>query len=85
MRDQRRLNALARGRLRAQRSAAPRFDAEPEGRDDRCAAGTDVSQVSSAEILARQRLVAILGPVIGCRRLAEPRATAGLLWAIPEC
>jgi len=85
MRDQRRLNALARGRLRAQRSAAPRYDAEPQGRGDGRAAGVAVSQVSSAEILARQRLVAILGPVVGCRRLAEPRATAGLLWATPEC
>ena len=85
MRDQRRLNALARGRLRAQRSAAPRFDADRDGRDDGRAEGAAVPQVSSAEILPRQRLVAILRPVLGCRGLAEPLATADLLWAIREC
>jgi len=80
MRDDRRLNALARGRLRARRGAAPRV-----------ADGTDVVerlqavlQVSPDESPSPQTLVAILSPVLGCRLPAEPPALATRL-LLPEC
>ena len=84
MRDDRRLNVIARGRLRAQRSATPRL--ADDGADPSPPPGpADVPQVSSGESPPAQGLVAILHPVLGCRRLAEPPAPATLLWAIPEC
>ena len=81
MRDGRRLNAIARGRLRAQRGAQPRLPADGDGSPPARA----VPQVSSDERLSAQRLVAILGPVLGCADLAEPPAPATLLWLTPEC
>jgi len=81
MRDERRLNALARGRLRARRSAEPRLT-NGDGAPGRAAA---VSQVSAAESPPTQRLVALLEPVLGCRHLAEPPAPATWSLLIPEC
>ncbi len=81
MRDERRLNALARGRLRARRGAEPRHGGA-ENRPERTAA---VAQVSSGESPAAQRLVAILEPVLRCGHLAEPQAPAILPWLIPQC
>ena len=81
MRDQRRLNALARGRLKAQRGAQPRLPGGRSMADGPCA----VAQVSSAECLSAQRLVAVLAPVLGCDDIAEPLAPATLLWLSPEC
>ncbi len=80
MRDDRRLNAMARGRLRARRGAEPRV---ADGSD---ALGRlqAVLQVSPAESPSAQTLVAILGPVLGCRHLAEPPAPATRL-LLPEC
>jgi hypothetical protein len=81
MRDERRLNALARGRLRARRGAEPRL----ADREDTVARGRAVPQVSPDDSPRAQRLVAILDPVLGCRHLAEPPAPATWLWPTPEC
>ncbi len=81
MRDDRRLNVLARGRLRARRGAEPRLSDD----DGRAARLERVSQVSPDESLAAQRLVAILEPVLGCRHLAEAPAPATWLWLPSEC
>jgi hypothetical protein len=81
MRDDRRLNVLARGRLRARRGAEPRLS----GDDDRRVRPVFVPQVSADESPAAQRLVAVLEPVLGCRHLAEPPAPATWLWLTPEC
>ena len=62
MRDGRRLNALARSRLRARRAAEPRFAAARQ--DSSCpAAAAPRSGTSSHE--SNQSLVAILAPVLG--------------------
>jgi hypothetical protein len=81
MRDDRRLNALARGRLRAQRGGQRRLPGDDGGRRGRPA----VPQVSTAEPPAVQTLVAILGPVLGCAEFAEPPAPATLLWLPSQC
>jgi hypothetical protein len=81
MRDERRLNALARGRLRARRGAESRF----RGTDGDAARPGGGSQVAFAETLPRQRLVAVLAPVLGCADSAEPSAPATPLWLNPEC
>jgi hypothetical protein len=81
MRDDRRVNLLARGRLRARRGAEPRLPAD----DDRRVRPAGVPQVSADETPTAQRLVAILEPVLGCRHLAEPPAPATWLWLTPEC
>jgi len=81
MRDERRLNALARGRLRAQRSAEPRLPA----RDGGPPPPRRLPLPAAGESPAGQRLVAVLAPVIGWRDPAEPRAPATLLWLTPEC
>jgi hypothetical protein len=81
MRSERRLNALARGRLRAQRGAEPRM----QGRDGRVPRPDGAPQVTADESASGQRLVAVLAPVIGCRDPAEPLAPASLLWLTPEC
>jgi hypothetical protein len=81
MRDDRRLNALARGRLRARRGSEPRVH-DGEARAARLGA---VRQVSAVESPVTQRLVAILDPVLGCRLLAEPPAPATWLLLTPEC
>jgi len=81
MRDDRRLNVLARGRLRARRGAEPRLS----GDDARRVRPAGVPQVSVNESPAVQTLVAILEPVLGCRDLAELPAPAIWLWPTPEC
>ncbi len=81
MRDDRRLNALARGRLRAQRGAQRRLPADEDGRGRR----GGVPQVSTPEKPAVQTLVAILAPVLGCADVAERPAAATLLWLTSEC
>jgi hypothetical protein len=60
-REHRRLNALARGRLRAQRAAEPRLP-EPAGAPARVRCITQ----------SAQRLVAVLDPVLGCWPNLDP-------------
>jgi len=62
-RDERRLNALARGRLRARRGAEPRRVA-PAGPDPR------VRRITQSA----QALVAVLEPVLGCSPNSDPPA-----------
>lgn len=81
MRDERRLNALARGRLRARRGAEPRL----AGGDTGTARPRGVPQVAADEHPPGQRLVAVFAPVVGWRDPAEPPATATLLWLPTEC
>jgi hypothetical protein len=81
MRDDRRLNALGRGRLRAQRGARRRLPAD----ETTAGGGGPVRRVATAETPSVQPLVAILAPVLGCADVAGPPAAAALLWLTPEC
>jgi hypothetical protein len=67
MRDDRRLNALARGRLRAQRGAAPRLgDSDELRRESLPSAGRSVVHAIDAdeETHSEQRFVAIFASVL---------------------
>lgn len=67
MRDDRRLNALARGRLRAQRGAAPRLgDTDEPRRNAPPQAGGALAAAieASEEVHREQRFVAVFASVI---------------------
>ncbi len=83
MREERRLNVLARGRLRAKRGAEPRLSADGDEGPPRALRAE--AQVSDGTRPAVGRLVAVLEPVLGCADLAEPPAPATLSWAPCEC